>query len=481
MLFLVSLLLALLFAVGCRKIIKKHPVLFYLAAVVISLAAAVFPLNRVQGILGSFLSMFTRASFATALWAIVMWIGALPNGSKGIKALMPIRGELSITAAILTLGHNIGFGKTYFVRMFTPGATMPGTQRAAGCLSILMLLIMIPLTVISFPKIRRKIDPKRWKQVQRLAYLFYGFIYLHVMLLTYPQAKAGRMSARLSVLVYTLVFISYAVMRVRKYLTVRRKVPVSTALNSACAAVFAVLTAALVLPAGWLGGSIATAGEEGTGTALSEEASEEGTSSEELLEELSEEPSEESSEEVSEESSEEASEESSEEAAEEISETAEESSEEVKEESKVSSEPVKEESKPAETKAESKPTESVPASKPAEESKPAESAPASSEAAPEPEPEPAPKSVYKDGTFSGSAYGYDGNVYVTVTISGDKITSISVSSEESDPSYMDMAKGTVVSRIISAQSASVDGVSGATYSSKAIKQAVASALASAKN
>ncbi|MCH5194966.1 MAG: hypothetical protein J1F11_13490, partial [Oscillospiraceae bacterium] len=74
-----------------------------------------------------------------------MWTGALPNGSAPIKKLMPIRGELSIFAAILTLGHNIGFGQTYFVRLFTDYSRMSSSQIAASVLTIIMLVIMIPL------------------------------------------------------------------------------------------------------------------------------------------------------------------------------------------------------------------------------------------------------------------------------------------------------------------------------------------------
>ena len=48
-----------------------------------------------------------------------MYTGALKNGSKLMKILMPIRAELSIIASILTLAHNIIFGKYHFVTLFT--------------------------------------------------------------------------------------------------------------------------------------------------------------------------------------------------------------------------------------------------------------------------------------------------------------------------------------------------------------------------
>ena len=70
---------------------------------------------------------------------------------------------------------------------------------------------------------------------------------------------------------------------------------------------------------------------------------------------------------------------------------------------------------------------------------------------------------------------------VTITIENDRITKIDAWSEESDLAYFDSAVGSVVNAIISSQSTSVDAVSGATYSSKAIMEAVAKALDSARN
>lgn len=98
-----------------------------------------------------------------------------------------------------------------------------------------------------------------------------------------------------------------------------------------------------------------------------------------------------------------------------------------------------------------------------------------------PAPTPAaPASKYKDGNYTGSAAGYNGDVTVSLTVKGDKITALSVVSHSDDDLYMEDAKG-VVSKILSAQSADVDSVSGATFSSEGIKNAVKAALQQAKN
>ena len=90
------------------------------------------------------------------------------------------------------------------------------------------------------------------------------------------------------------------------------------------------------------------------------------------------------------------------------------------------------------------------------------------------------KSVYKDGTYTGFGDGMNGKVKVSVTISQDKITSISVGENSEDEEYLAEAKG-VIDRIIDSQSTDVDVVSGATYSSNGIIGGVNEALSKAKN
>lgn len=102
---------------------------------------------------------------------------------------------------------------------------------------------------------------------------------------------------------------------------------------------------------------------------------------------------------------------------------------------------------------------------------------------PEPslEPSPAPLSKYRDGTFTGTGEGYEGPVTVSVTISGGRITAIDVVSYVDDDEYMNDAKTGVVTSILLFQSTNVSAVSGATYSSEGIMDAVAAALREAEN
>lgn len=82
-----------------------------------------------------------------------------------------------------------------------------------------------------------------------------------------------------------------------------------------------------------------------------------------------------------------------------------------------------------------------------------------------------------DGTYEGSADGFHGTVRVSVKIQDKTIQAIDIVSHADDAAFFDRAKAGVVGSILSSQSLDVDAVSGATYSSNGIINAVKNALA----
>ncbi len=87
---------------------------------------------------------------------------------------------------------------------------------------------------------------------------------------------------------------------------------------------------------------------------------------------------------------------------------------------------------------------------------------------------------YTDGTYEGSAQGYRGTTTVKVTVSNGNITSITIESYKDDDQFFNKAKSTIINEIISSQSTDVNTVSGATFSSNGIINAVANALSSSQ-
>lgn len=89
--------------------------------------------------------------------------------------------------------------------------------------------------------------------------------------------------------------------------------------------------------------------------------------------------------------------------------------------------------------------------------------------------------VYKNGTYTGEGQGFGGTIQVQVTLEEDTITDIQVvSAKGEDSAYLSQGEG-VISSILSAQSTDVDTISGATFSSTGIINAVIDALGKAEN
>lgn len=222
MLLIISLIIVSLFIYFLKDSLKKHAGIYYIGAAVISIAVFLIgflpmPLFLKNNILG----IFAKGSLGTAMFIAVMYAGALPKGSKLIAPLMKIRGELSITAAILVLCHNFTYGITYFKMLFIKPEALSATQLTAAIISLVLIIIMIVLTVTSFQAVRKKMKAKKWKQLQRTAYVFYGLMYVHIMLINIPYARLGLGTYIANVVIYSIVFLGYAAMRIAKAVSVK--------------------------------------------------------------------------------------------------------------------------------------------------------------------------------------------------------------------------------------------------------------------
>ena len=85
---------------------------------------------------------------------------------------------------------------------------------------------------------------------------------------------------------------------------------------------------------------------------------------------------------------------------------------------------------------------------------------------------------YADGVYQGSGEGRNGEIVLSVTIAGGQIAGIEAISQNETPRFWEKAVA-LFPAIIAANSPEVDGVTGATYSSNGIKQAVRAALSQA--
>lgn len=86
---------------------------------------------------------------------------------------------------------------------------------------------------------------------------------------------------------------------------------------------------------------------------------------------------------------------------------------------------------------------------------------------------------YNEGVYYGTAEGYNGDITVAIVIQENTLKAVLVIGEEDDDTFFNRAMD-VVTQIMKKQSTEVDTVSGATYSSKGLIQAVKNALEEAR-
>lgn len=220
MLFIISILAVALFIALFSKQIKKYAVLFYFGSALIAILFIIYSKMKLnvyvpENINKYVINIFSRSAVSTAMFTIVMYTGALDKKMNMTKKLFSIRGELSIIACILTLGHNILYGISIFPTLFTNPSSFALPRLIAAILSVTMICMMIPLMITSFKCVRKKIPFKKWKAVQRMAYVFYGLIYVHVMCLYLPKIQKGKYY---EILIYSCIFILYYILRIHRFI-----------------------------------------------------------------------------------------------------------------------------------------------------------------------------------------------------------------------------------------------------------------------
>ncbi len=437
--FIISFILVILFIRYFSEILKKKPTLFYIAAAAIAaIVVAVHALGyHFTGVFGNYIEpLFARAGISGAMFILVMYAGAAPAGSYVSRKLMPIRGQLSIIASILTLGHNVAYGLTYFKNLFTARADMQMYQILASICSIIMIVIMIPLFITSFIKIRRKMNGRKWKKLQRLAYVFYGLTYVHVLLLIMPQVLRQRTWYIVSFILYTSIYLGYLICRLlkanaRKHKTekVLLKKQVYALIICTCISI----AAGLILSFG-LGQARLSRTRKATAATASESSDKD--SAETTAHDLNTDPNDNTD-----------------------------NNEDSEKAAGIASG-----SSDTHVETDSAGTAHAAANASADDN---------------PGTAAASSTVYKDGTFTGTGFGYEGNISVNVTIENDKIISLEFAEYDDDPDYR-VDGNEMLANIYMAQTGDeivtdVDTVSGATFTSEGVLDAFLDALDAAMN
>lgn len=197
-----------------RKPLKSWPVAFYCAAIglnalyVAGLFATLPPaLSHL-----SFL-LLQKCTLALALFMVVMFVGVFDKSSRVALGLRPIRAELSITACLLAIGHMAAYLIAFAPRL-AQGADLGLALFATTAISLLFLLALLGIT--SAARVKRSMKAALWKRIQKLAYVFFGLIYVHLLSILLPSALAGGQVAQVSIGIYTVLMAFYLFLRLRR-------------------------------------------------------------------------------------------------------------------------------------------------------------------------------------------------------------------------------------------------------------------------
>ena len=218
MILILTLLCSFAFFHFFGKAVKKKPAALYGICILLSLLSIFYPREGGLPFLDFFFQkIMQRGILAGSLFILVMLAPVLPKHFSGRKTIYLLRGEMAISASLITLAHNLAFGGKYFDALFLGQGHISLMELHAAIVSCLMILLLIPLTITSFQTIRRKMQGKTWKKVQNWSYLFYLLLYLHIFFIYQGALIRGKGEYFFTLMLYSFLFGFYGFLRIRQY------------------------------------------------------------------------------------------------------------------------------------------------------------------------------------------------------------------------------------------------------------------------
>jgi len=185
-------------------------ILMCIATIVAILAQLGIGLTRetIEGIPFIYQTVF-QGHMTFAFFILVMFAGAFKQKSKPKIMLMRVRRENAILGFMFLVPH------AAFLVVIALGALNPtGT---------IAFLIMLPLFITSFPKIRKKMHPLQWRKLHKWAYPAYAMIYIHVASINTIAQEDSLRFVRLAI--YTIIFAVYTYLKFKNYILAPKKKP----------------------------------------------------------------------------------------------------------------------------------------------------------------------------------------------------------------------------------------------------------------
>ena len=218
MIVILTLLCSFAFFHFFGKAVKKKPAALYGICILLSLVSIFYPREGGLPFLDFFFKkIMQRGILAGSLFILVMLAPVLPKRFSGRKTIYLLRGEMAISASLITVAHNLAFGGKYFGAVFFGQGHISLMELHAAIVSCLMILLLIPLTITSFQTVRRKMQVKTWKKLQNWSYLFYLLLYLHIFFIYQGALLRGKGEYFFTLMFYSFLFGFYGFLRIRQY------------------------------------------------------------------------------------------------------------------------------------------------------------------------------------------------------------------------------------------------------------------------
>jgi methionine sulfoxide reductase heme-binding subunit len=184
---LAFLIILTILAFIAGKFIRKHNVTIYIFATILSILSFIFKDKFItEPIMQGFLGL--------SFFYIVMITGAIDKKHKIKAKLMGLRREYSIIGFIVISPHALNY-------------TLQGLDgtRSLEWFGIISFVLMIPLFITSFLKIRKMMKAKTWNLIQSAAYVIYWLLFIHL-ILNYTKT--------INLILYIVIFSFYFVLKI---------------------------------------------------------------------------------------------------------------------------------------------------------------------------------------------------------------------------------------------------------------------------
>ncbi|UZW14840.1 ferric reductase-like transmembrane domain-containing protein [Clostridium pasteurianum] len=227
MIFIYSLAIITILSLGFTSSIKTRYSIYYSLAAFISILISIYEILRLlsnaklSGLILSIEKAFMHGNVAVSFFILVMFAGALNTKWNITRKLFSIRAQLAILGSIFILPHGI----LYLVRFFVlklpnilSGKTNSTLYLIYMAVGLTAFVILIPLFITSFKKVRTKMNALQWKKLQRWAYPFYFLSYIHILIVLLNDEKIDL----LRLIGYTVIFTSYSVLKLLKQLEINK-------------------------------------------------------------------------------------------------------------------------------------------------------------------------------------------------------------------------------------------------------------------